>query len=156
MNCWSIINSTPEGRLVLYQVLEKFSDLIFKNFTVNITDYPTISSLALAIYRLNYLVAPAVGKKVSTAKAFNIPISNKKLFDRIVLSSLRARGGHVDMFKPFGKKLFCYDINSLYPYVMWKYFYPVGIPKYFSKPEGPYKDLNNIFGFVKVNIYCRP
>lgn len=134
--------------LVLYQVLEKFAELIFKSFHINITNHPTISSLALAIYRLNFLQQ---GKKVPKARAFNIPISNKKIFDHI---SQSYRGGHVDMFKPFGKKLYCYDINSLYPYVMAMNFFPVGIPKYFRRPEGPYKDLNNIFGFVKVNIYC--
>lgn len=126
--------------LVLYQVLEKFASLIFKTFSLNITDSPTISSLAFAIYRAKFL-----------GNQFNIPISNKKIFDRI---SQSYRGGHVDMFKPSAKKLYCYDINSLYPYVMKENFYPLGIPKWFRKATGLYKDLNNIFGFVKVNIYC--
>jgi hypothetical protein len=39
----------------LYQIIIKFNDLIFEHFKINIHKYPTISSLAFAIFRTNFL-----------------------------------------------------------------------------------------------------
>jgi hypothetical protein len=42
-------------------------------------------------------------------------------------------GGAVDVFKHFGKKkVFRYDVNSLYPSSMFKNPMPVGYPTYFE------------------------
>lgn len=60
-------------------------------------------------------------------------------------------GGAVDVFKPTtDSKVFGYDINSMYPFVMSTKLFPVGIPTYF---EG-FKDItkDNLFGFVKAKI----
>jgi hypothetical protein len=43
-------------------------------------------------------------------------------------------GGAVDVYTPFNPpdtKVYVYDINSMYPYVMSKYDYPVGNPIFF-------------------------
>ena|ERR1700689_2177878 len=51
---------------------------------------------------------------------------------------------------PKGVKIYVYDVNSLYPFVMREYPYPVGNPIYF---EGNIlKTENNPFGFFYVNI----
>src|ERR1700692_1673194 len=59
INNWSLkdetINYCSTNCISLYQVIEKFNNLIFDNFTLNIYKYPTLSSLALAIFRTNYL-----------------------------------------------------------------------------------------------------
>jgi hypothetical protein len=39
----------------LYQVLIKFSNLIFEQFNINIHNYPTLSSIAFAIFRTHFL-----------------------------------------------------------------------------------------------------
>src|SRR5216683_533584 len=39
----------------LYQVIVKFNNLIFDLFKINIHKYPTLSSLAFAIYRTHFL-----------------------------------------------------------------------------------------------------
>ena len=40
----------------LYQILSKFNQLIFNSFKINITKYPTLSSLAFGIFRTHFLV----------------------------------------------------------------------------------------------------
>lgn len=87
--------------VTLYQVLENFNVLIFTNFSVNIWKYPTLPSLALAIYRTDYL------------KEHQIPITTGKLFNEIRAGFT---GGATDMYVPHSDTpVFIYDINSLYP-----------------------------------------
>lgn len=40
---------------VLHQILCKFNELIFSKFTVNVHRFPTLSSVAMGIYRSSYL-----------------------------------------------------------------------------------------------------
>jgi hypothetical protein len=135
-----LLNYNKRDCKVLYEILLKFAQGIHDQYQINITTYPTLSSIAFAIYRSNYI-----------RKNFNIPITSKKEYDRMCKSY---RGGHVDVYIPYGENLYCYDINSLYPYVMHKYEYPVGVAKYFSKPLGKFADLNNIFGIIQVHVTC--
>nr|BAM29340.1 dnapol [Lentinula edodes] len=140
--------------LVLYQIIDKFSDNIFKLFRIDILNYPTLSSLAFAIYRSNFL------KKES-----NIPLIQGEIYDFIKKSYT---GGSVDVYKPspfssskdINSKIYRYDVNSLYPYVMKNYPMPVEKPIYF---EGDIFILNNInisslyqtdkpFGIFEVEI----
>ena len=61
-------------------------------------------------------------------------------------------GGSTDMFipkPPIGSKIYSYDVNSLYPFVMKEYKYPIGNPTYF---EGNLFKFNpELFGF----FYCK-
>jgi DNA polymerase type B, organellar and viral len=132
-----LLSYNKQDCLVLYQVIHKFANEIFKLYSLNLTNYPTLSSLSFAIFRSNFM------------KEENIPISNLNDFNFIKESY---RGGHVDVYRPFtkGKRVYCYDINSLYPSVMAKNPFPVGIPKYFNGT----RDLKDLFGFVKVVVTC--
>ena len=123
--------------IVLHQILSQFKDLVYKRWQINIEDYPTISSLAFAIYRQHYL------------QENTIPITTGEVFDFIRQSYT---GGSTDMYIPKfpfnlssdsieqlkntdkdDQKLYCYDVNSLYPYVMKTNKYPVGqINKFFG------------------------
>jgi len=61
-------------------------------------------------------------------------------------------GGSTDMYIPnaaLGTKIYAYDVNSLYPYVMKTNKYPVGSPTYFS--GNILADNANAFGF----FYCK-
>ena len=59
-------------------------------------------------------------------------------------------GGRVDVFKPQGKDLYYYDVNSLYPTVYSANPMPVGIPTWF---EGDIMEHQpNAFGFFKCKI----
>lgn len=55
----------------LYQVLVRFNELIFTNFNVNVWKYPTLPSLAVAIYRTGYI------------DNFQIPITTGVLFEEL-------------------------------------------------------------------------
>jgi len=104
----------------LYQVLNKFNRLIFDKFNLNITDYPTLPSLAFSIFRSSY------------NKEENIHQLSGKI-DKEIRSG--NTGGSTDMFipkNPIGVKIHVYDVNSLYPFVMMKFKYPIGSPIYFE------------------------
>lgn len=59
-------------------------------------------------------------------------------------------GGSVDVYKPSGKNIYRYDVNSLYPFVMKEYPMPVGSITYF---EGDITDINpQTFGIFEVEV----
>lgn len=104
----------------LYQVLDKFNKLVFNKFRLNITDYPTIPSLAFSIFRSSY------------NKEENIHQLSGKI-DKDIRSGYT--GGSTDMFipkNPLGTNIHVYDVNSLYPSVMVNNLYPIGAPTYFE------------------------
>jgi hypothetical protein len=118
---------------ILSEVIHKFSVIIFDLFKLNIHSYPTISSLALAIFRSHFTMKE------------NINITSYE-----VHSNIRSgyTGGHVDVYKAYGENLYYYNINSLYSYVMANNPFPVGKCIYF---EGR-RALKDLFGIVLVNI----
>lgn len=82
--------------------------------------------------------------------AFRVFRSNKLQYHSSLLySDIKQAyfGGIVDVYHPYGKNLYYYDINSLYPYAMLKDM-PVGNPTYV---EGDI-DLDNSFGFFYADI----
>lgn len=122
--------------VTLYQVINKFNELIFERFKKNIWSYPTLPSLALAIYRSNYL------------KGFKIP----KIIG-ITANEIKSgfTGGSTDMFIPYSNKpIYVYDVNSLYPYVMANMDMPVGKIKNFQGDIT--KTDPEAFGFFDVEI----
>nr|QWO71398.1 DNA polymerase [Termitomyces sp. T32] len=132
--------------VTLYLVLVKFQKKIFALFRVNIIKYPTLASLSLAIYRSQYL------------GDFKIPLIDGNLFTDIKKGY---SGGSVDVYKPFsdkGEKIYRYDVNSLYPFVMRKEYMPVGNPIFFEGDislisRGSGYDLDtNPFGFFEVEV----
>jgi len=138
----------------LYEILDKFNQLIFNHFKINIVKYPTLSSLAFAIFRTHFLVKDEdIPKNVYDEKGNVIkPIYSKihmlsgKIADNIRLSYT---GGAVDMYIPKGVNIHTYDVNSLYPFVMREFPYPISTPTYF---EGDItKVKTNAFGF----FYCK-
>jgi DNA polymerase type B, organellar and viral len=123
--------------VLLYQILKKFNQIIFDKFNVDALKYPTISSLAFAIFRTNYL------------ETHKIPLITGDMYREL---KSNYTGGACDVYKPysFAKKIYTYDVNSLYPYVMKKQMMPVNSPTYF---EGDIFKINkNPFGFFQVEI----
>jgi len=119
----------------LFQILSKFNTLIFKKFKLNIIKYPTLPSLSFNLFRTHYL------------KKDTIHMISGKIAEDIRKGYT---GGAVDMYKPFSnKKIYGYDVNGLYAYVMANFKYPIGNPMYF---EGDItKMVSNAFGF----FYCK-
>lgn len=136
---WSLRNETikycEQDCKTLYKIIDSFSIKIFKLFRLDILNYPTLSSLAFGIYRCKFL---------GDAK---IPLIHGDMFNDIKKGYT---GGAVDVFKPYGKNIYRYDVNSLYPYVMKEYPMPVGNPVYF---EGDISLIDNkAFGIFEVEV----
>src|SRR5258708_4215629 len=94
--------------------------MIFNLFSKNIHYYPSLSSLAFSIFRSNFMQENKIPQ-----------ISGK------IAKDIRQgyTGGSVDIYIPeskVGKKIKCYDVNSLYPSQMHSQLMPVGIPNYFN------------------------
>lgn len=123
---------------LLYFCFLKLRDEIFDNFKIDITRILTLSSLALKIFLTHFYD----DNKNSIQKT-------EGSLDTFIRESYF--GGVVDVFKPFLTNGFCYDINSLYPSCMLKESFPIGTGKWMKSEE---IDLNNFFGFLKVDVFC--
>jgi len=135
--------------IVLYQILIKFSRFIYQLFRIDIFKYPTLSSLAFAIYRSNFL------------KSKKIPLIHGEMFNFIKQAYT---GGSVDIYKPslynnHNKKIFRYDVNSLYPFAMKNYPMPCDYPIYFegnillnNDLSNEYKNNGKPYGIFEVDI----
>ena len=103
---------------------------------INIKNSPTLPSLSFSNFRKNYLEKDQIAQ-----------ISGKIQSD--IKNSYT--GGSTDMYIPFNKEgeyIYIYDVNSLYPFVMKEFDYPVGQPTYF---EGNIRNIyNDAFGI----FYC--
>jgi len=117
--------------------MTKFTEMIFELFGKNVHHYPTLPSLAFAIFRSKFMMEE------------NIPQLSGK-----IASDIRSgyTGGSCDVFIPESKpdiKIKCYDVNSLYPSVMKDCLLPIGFPTFFS---GNIRSIDlNAFGF----FYCK-
>ena len=140
-NNWNLRNEAIKyceiDCISLYQVIQNFNTLIFDFFKINIHKYPTLPSLAFAIFRSNFMmetIIPQLSGKIS--------------------KDIRQgyTGGAVDMYipkPPKGTKIYCYDVNSLYPAQMKSQPMPVGTPTYF---KGDITKVDkDAFGF----FYCK-
>src|SRR6267143_5717345 len=88
----------------LYNALFKAPEIYIEKYCVDITTIFSTSTLSLKIFRSKYL---EVG----------IPIL-KRNEDNFIRKSYY--GGATDYYKAFGKIIFNYDVNSLYPFAMCK------------------------------------
>ena len=139
-NNWNLRNETVKyceiDCVSLYQIITKFNNMIFDLFSINIHKYPTLSSLAFAIFRTHFL-------KLNTIPQLSGQIA------RDIRQGYT--GGAVDMYIPEnsdGTVIYCYDVNSLYPFVMKEFDMPVGKPIFF---KGDIRVINpDAFGF----FYC--
>jgi hypothetical protein len=141
-NNWNLKNEAIKYNgldvISLYQVLTKFNSVIFDLFGKNIHFYPTLSSLAFAIFRSNFMVENTI-PQISGEVAKNVRSGYT--------------GGAVDMYipePPKGIKIKALDVNSLYPSQMQSQLMPVGMPTYFN---GNILNIDeNAFGFFYVKI----
>ena len=133
-----VIKYCENDCISLHQIIIKFAALIFQLFSINIHKYPTLASLAFAIFRSNFM------------KDINIPRLSRKHTKEIRSGYT---GGAVDIYIPEnqeGELVFGYDVNSLYPSSMLKQIMPVGNVNQFI---GNILNINpQAFGFFKCVI----
>jgi hypothetical protein len=117
----------------LVMIMNKFSEYINRKYPLQVTDSLTISRLALNIFLKDYL------------KDSKLPIIGRNIFSDIK----EAYYGEVtEVYKPYGKNLLHYDVNSLYPYAALN---PMpGTNCTFIENIGNNTNLNDLFGY----FYC--
>jgi hypothetical protein len=123
--------------LSLYDVINKANRQFFLNYDVSITEALTISGLAYKIFMKNHYNN-------------NIPlINNKQIYTDIKQSYY---GGRTEVYIPRIKNIFCYDVNSLYPFVA-KNPMPGLECSYIEYYDDNQYDLNDLFGVFFCEIY---
>ena len=132
-----LIKYLSQDILILAGVLRKAQEKYWNRLKIDITNCLTVSSMAMKIYRTHYY---------PTTYPIYRPEPNRARFIR-----QGYYGGHTDVYKPYGKDLFYYDVNSLYPYAMTKPM-PGGKPVWHGNLEC--SDLENLFGFVTAKVTC--
>jgi DNA polymerase type B, organellar and viral len=141
-NNWNLKSEVIEycckDSIGLHEVIFKFAEMIFSLFQRNIHHYPTLPSLAFAIFRSKFM-----SKDIIPQLSGQIASDIRESYTR----------GSVDMFIPENKTnklIYAYDVNSLYPAVMENNLMPVGTPIYF---KGNIRLLDeNAFGFFFCEI----
>ncbi len=103
---WSVKNECikylNKDLISLYKIMDTFNKFIYRKYGVQMTNCLTISRLALNIFLKNYL------------KDSKIPLIPESIYNDIKKAYF---GGVTEVYKPYGKELYYYDVNSLYPYV---------------------------------------
>jgi len=114
----------------LYEILDVFEKSLLKDYGVNLSKIMTISQLAMTIYRTHYMP--------------DMIIPTYSSIESFIRESYF--GGRTEVFNMRSKKANYYDVNSLYPFVMHKYKYPVGRPHYIFGGD------SSMFGIFKVKV----
>jgi hypothetical protein len=117
----------------LYEVLVKFEKLVEKNNGIRGL---TIASTALKTFQKGYLNT-------------KIKMCNKQLNNEMKLGYY---GGRTEIFRMFLNegKYRCYDVNSLYPYVMFNNKFPISPPKTIHNPSK--KIIHEKLGITKCRV----
>jgi hypothetical protein len=112
-----------------------FDKYILINYGIPMTKSYTISRLALNIFLKHYL------------KNSKLPLINKSSIYNDIKEAYF--GGITDVYKPYGKNLFLYDVNSLYPFASLNPM-PGNKCTFLEDFSTTGLNLNNLFGF----FYC--
>jgi hypothetical protein len=116
----------------LLEILLKFNQVIFDQYSVNINRYNTIASLAMGIFTSNF---------------YDLD-SNLHIIKDVVEKEIRAGyyGGTTQVHTNYVNKAYYYDINSSYPASMLNPM-PTGNAIFTTDTN-----LDNLFGFVNATI----
>jgi len=100
----------------LHEILVKFNILIFNNFNVNVHKSLTLPALAMRIYKSYYMPKDTIYQILGKPE-FNIRKSYSGGAVDVYIPHNRI-SGFISGIKSIFIKLYCYDVNSLYPFVM--------------------------------------
>ncbi|MGO1421719.1 MAG: DNA polymerase [Staphylococcus equorum] len=116
----------------LLSVIAKANESLLDQYYIDLSKCLSASSMAMKIYRTNFMKT-------------SIPILPPHI-DKAVRTSYR--GGATEVYRCYGKNLYYYDVNSLYPAAMLN-----PIPYNFLGVKENI-DLDNFFGFITVDVYA--
>ncbi|KAL2330707.1 hypothetical protein Fmac_018288 [Flemingia macrophylla] len=135
----SLLDYMEQDILLLGGIMQSFQDIYYKAYQADIVNKLTIASLALSLFREKYYD--------ENKHCIHIPNQNEDTFLR-----RGYYGGHTDAYTPYGKNLYYYDVNSLYPFVMKEFTMPGGTPVWHSDLES--MTLDSMFGFIEAYVEC--
>lgn len=98
----TVIKYLEKDLISLYQVIDKLNSKVYIYYHTHLTNCLTISSLSMEIFLRRFY------------KNNIIPLINKKSTYNNIKESYY--GGITEVYIPYGKNLYYYDVNSLYPY----------------------------------------
>lgn len=132
---YNLIKYNLQDSLSLLKTLLKAQQLYWQNYQVDIASIWSTSTLSLKIFRLQFL------NETIPSLTQSIDFYVRKGY----------YGGATDHYKLYGKNLYYYDVNSLYPYAMLKPM-PLHHIKYHS--DLSMNNINLFFGFCLAEIEC--
>lgn len=119
----------------LHEVLIKANKQVFLDYNVNMTEHITISGLAVKIYLKDFYNN-------------NIPNINKSSIYKDIKQGYY--GAITEVYRPYGRNLFYYDVNSLYPYVALQDMPGLTCSKVLYYTDN--QDIDDLFGFFYCSI----
>ena len=132
----------------LYELLTQFNELIFSEFKVNINNSLTLPALAMKIYKSNFMPKDSIYQLTGDVEQFIRESYTGGAVD-VYIAHNRITSFFRNVTAIF-KKLYYYDVNSLYPFVMANSPMPIGKPVAF---EGDIRLVEpNAFGVFYCNI----
>lgn len=140
------VNYCIQDCLALHQVLTQFNVYVFEHFSINAHNLLTTPALAMRIFKAHFMPDNSLFQLSGDVEA-----AIRESFS----------GGAVDTFIPHNKvgswsfskiwrKLYYYDVNGLYPFIMATKLLPIGLPTAF---EGNIRAfIPEAFGFFYVRV----
>lgn len=102
--------------------IQEINDELIK---YNKRDVEIVEGLFKKIYELSGVLPTTSGKMAMSIYVLKFRPDIKKIANKRGIKQFY-RGGRSELFKFDGKDVRAYDVNSMYPYVMMKYPYPIG------------------------------
>jgi DNA polymerase type B, organellar and viral len=122
----------------LYEIMKFFTNKIYEDYNLKCSNYLTIASLSFKIWR------------TTTQWPLEANTNTNQWKDTYLRASYF--GGRCEIYKPCLDGIgFYYDVNSLYPFIMKNYEFPIGTGTFFVWKKKNY-NINNFFGFLRCNI----
>ena len=119
----------------LYEVIQKFLQLLDKqNGELGLT----LASTSLKTFKKSYLNNP-------------LKMTNKERNDEMKLAYYGGRTEIFQLYFPEGK-YYCYDVNSLYPFVMRNHYFPISIPRKIGSPNKEF--ITEEHGITECKVTC--
>ena len=112
---------------VLHEILTKFNELIYNNFSVNIHKSLTLPALAMRIYKTSYMPENSIYQLSNEVESAIRQSYTGGAVD-VYIPHNRIAGSMYSTIKALFRRLYYYDVNSLYPFVMATMPMPVGKP----------------------------
>lgn len=129
------IEYSLQDSIALFTAMERAQELYLQNYQVDIGTIWSTSTLSLKIFRSKFLKETINSLTMKT--------------DRYVREAYF--GGATDHYKMYGEKLYYYDVNSLYPYVMLN---DMPIEEIGYHDDLSSWNLESFFGFCLAEIEC--